>query len=312
MFTWLNLNFELTQFIGAIAVVALGLLLFLFWNRPFKKRPKPLLESEDLYIRLNDGFKIRYRISGNGPPLLLIHGIGANIFTWKWMQPLLLDDFKVLTIDLPGFGKSSKIIDAQYDLDAQTNRLIEFCHLLNLKSIFLVGSSMGGAIALNMARLKPNIFPKVVTLCPASHRSLLPFDPKYFALTKNALARTINKRLMRTICLRVVHNQKLVDEDYINQYLQFYKDQPNSIQTFIKSTKAILDPRLPELFSDVKTPTLTIWGAHDTIVNQKTIQHLHKVLPKDILVIDNESGHHPMEDNPAWISDQIVSFFLES
>ena len=117
---------------------------------------------------------------------------------------------------------------------------------------------MGGAIALNMARLKPNIFPKVVTFAQLAIAASS-FDPKYFALTKNALARTINKRLMRTICLRVVHNQKLVDEDYINQYLQFYKDQPNSIQTFIKSTKAILDPRLPELFLMLR-PLLSPFG----------------------------------------------------
>src|SRR5437868_1346381 len=85
-----------------------------------RKMAKRLLvgpRASDITI---DGVKIHYESLGEGRPIVCLHGIGASVFVWRLLTPLLARRYKVITLDLPGFGRSDKSPSRSHGLDAQT------------------------------------------------------------------------------------------------------------------------------------------------------------------------------------------------
>ena len=91
-------------------------------------------------------FTVHYYEGGpaDAPTLLLIHGFGADKDNWLRFSRPLTANYHVIALDLPGFGQSSKIANAPYDLNAQVARLEAFVRQLGLKQVNVVGNSMGG------------------------------------------------------------------------------------------------------------------------------------------------------------------------
>ena len=102
-----------------------------------------------------DNLKIEYLRGGKGEPLVLLHGFGADKDNWNIVAKYLVDDFDVISIDLPGFGNSTKDISLNYDLQTQVLRLAEILAEIGVKRFHLAGSSMGGYIAGNFAAQYP-------------------------------------------------------------------------------------------------------------------------------------------------------------
>src|SRR5581483_1812610 len=110
-----------------------------------------------------------------GTPILLIHGLGASLHCWHTLAPLLAEKFKVVALDLPGFGGSSKLAGQQYGLDEQAERIERFLDHINIRECYLIGNSMGGNLALWLAHRNPTRFPSVVAIAPAAHPKLVPW-----------------------------------------------------------------------------------------------------------------------------------------
>jgi abhydrolase domain-containing protein 6 len=88
-----------------------------------------------------------YYEGGNGPTIVLLHGFAANKEVWLETAKLLTPHFHMIIPDLPGWGESSRVPDASYNVDAQAARLEAFVQTLGLQRFLLVGHSMGGAVA---------------------------------------------------------------------------------------------------------------------------------------------------------------------
>jgi len=120
-----------------------------------------------------DGLDIAYldSVKQEGEPLVLVHGIGADKDNFAGVAMLLRGHGRIIALDLPGFGDSSKPIDADYSITAQAERLGQFLDALKLPRAHLGGSSMGGAIVLEVARLHPDRVQSLWLLDPAGVRS---------------------------------------------------------------------------------------------------------------------------------------------
>lgn len=279
------------------------------WQRKYAKKIKYKPTTKTSYLTVDD-FKIRYSISGQGPKLVLIHGIGANLNTWDSLIPYLEDSFTILRFDLPGFGESSKLISASYNLDHQCERILKILEALDFTPCFLCGSSMGGAIALWLGKLKPNLFKKIITLAPATNKNLLPLNPKRLLISSRLTSLALNEQTMRLILNRVVHNTDLINPLYIEKYLRHFKNQPASIKTFLGATEVIADKRLPKQLTDLEIPVSIYWGQHDKMVPFKYMDELSHILPNSSITVDSTAGHHSMEDNPKGLSSHIKVFLL--
>ena len=99
------------------------------------------------------------------PPLLLIHGFASSTYTFRRIIPLLQQQFSIIAVDLPGFGKSEKPTWFIYSLQNYAELMIQCIRHFDIPSAHIVAHSMGGQIALNMARMAPEKINKLILLC---------------------------------------------------------------------------------------------------------------------------------------------------
>jgi len=114
------------------------------------------------------GHRMRYLRMGNGPPVLLIHGLLAYAFSWRFLFPVLAPVRTVIAPDLLGTGHSDRPADLNYGMTAAAERIFEFLDSIGADGIDVVGSSLGGAIATRMAALRPERVNKLVLVSPAN------------------------------------------------------------------------------------------------------------------------------------------------
>jgi len=113
------------------------------------------------------GFTIAYLEGGRGEPLVLVHGIGADKENFAPIAAWLRGIGRIIAIDLPGFGESSKPIDGDYSIEAQAERLDQVLDALGVRRVHLGASSMGGAIVLAHAQRRPERVASLWLLAPA-------------------------------------------------------------------------------------------------------------------------------------------------
>jgi pimeloyl-ACP methyl ester carboxylesterase len=280
-------------------------------------RPKTLKEVTDKFkvksgrpktINIG-GWDIHYRIEGSGTPILLIHGLGASLHCWDDVVPLLSKKYKVISFDLPGFGQSSKVKNSSYGLDDQTERIEKFLDQLKIKECALVGSSMGGNLALWLGKRHPKRFPSVVAIAPAAHPKLVPWVTGRLGFLSGPASFLFEKRMATWIYRRVLANPEKFNEDRMTKSLLVYRRNPLAFRTFVSATSAISDPRI--LATNFASPILILWGAKDKLVPRWTMDKLMPRLSNAQLVIHPDGGHHLQEDDPEWTAKHIDQFFTK-
>ncbi|MCB0365077.1 MAG: alpha/beta hydrolase [Bdellovibrionaceae bacterium] len=287
-----------------VLLVALGLWV---WRR---RLPPARPWSPDVQFANIDGFKIRYIIEGRGPNLLLIHGIAAHIYAWRKLIPLLAPHYRLIAIDLPGFGYSSKNPKADYGLDAQCERIEKLLDALGIEQTRILGSSMGGSLALHLARRNPRRFWEVVCISPATSRKLMPVKAHRLSWASSGLQYLVTPTFVSSIYKTVVHRQDQIDRQVIDEYHRPYHRNPDSIKTFLSASQFLLDSRIEDNPGKVEIPVLYLWGKWDRIVPLKYLRRLeHKFGSKIRSAIHPNAGHHVMEDDPEWVCKMCLGFF---
>jgi pimeloyl-ACP methyl ester carboxylesterase len=104
--------------------------------------------GEVKFLRRSDGSRLRYFMTGTGPPLVLLHTVRTQLDYFQRVIPGLWDEFTVYALDLPGMGWSDIVPGARYGEPELRAAVIEFVKMLNLQGVTLAGESMGAAIAL--------------------------------------------------------------------------------------------------------------------------------------------------------------------
>ncbi len=252
--------------------------------------------------------KVHYTDSGRGPCLLLIHGIGASIYCWRLLIPLLEKHYRVIALDLPGFGLSQKKFDLDYGLDTQTERIEEFLKYLKVTKTDVVGSSMGGLLGLWLAFKNPQLVGRYVGLSPALYPRILPFNPAMLSIFSNWTSTHFNETWMRRMLSRVLYTYKDVTDESVQAYLYPYRHQPDAVKIFIKALATVRDRRIPHHLKTIATPILLLHGENDKIIPVKISRSALKHLPAANLKVLANAGHHIQEDNAEWVAEKIMSF----
>jgi abhydrolase domain-containing protein 6 len=149
---WQRLLIRRLKFLGIVAALLVVLLggSYLFAPQWLIKanfaREAMNAQLEKHSVQAGDTQWVYYE-GGQGPTILLLHGFAANKEVWLKVAPMLTAHFHVVIPDLPGWGESSRIPNASYNIDNQADRLNDFVQTLHLQHSLLVGHSMGGAIA---------------------------------------------------------------------------------------------------------------------------------------------------------------------
>ncbi|WP_458414812.1 alpha/beta fold hydrolase [Schinkia sp. CFF1] len=262
------------------------------------------------YIELNN-VKVYCEYSlNNKPPLLLIHGVAATIYTFNELIPLLEEHFSIVAIDLPGFGMSEKSRSFVYSFKNYAEIVAGCIEHFKLKNVNIVGHSMGGQIALFTAKLFPEKVNKLVLLASSGYLkrankaviycTYLPFF-KYF------IKREVNKKEVKEVLKNVFYDHSLITKGHVDEF-----GKPLKEEGFYISLLRLLRHREGDLSSEelktILAPILLLWGEDDKVVSVQVGHRLVKDLPNAKLITYEKTGHLISEERPNEVFQQILSF----
>jgi pimeloyl-ACP methyl ester carboxylesterase len=244
---------------------------------------------------------------GKGSPLLLIHGFGTNIFTWRRVAPALARDHRVITVDLKGFGQSDKPFDERYAPADQAELLVQLIEDRDLHDVTLVGHSFGGGVALLLAlqadeRLKGRIS-KLVLLDTIAYPQNVPV---FFKL--------LSVPVMSQLGVRVAPSSWQIEVALKIAYFDDSKIDPQEVEAYalpmqsaagkhaiIYSARQIMPDDLEQIsarYNSITLPTLILWCDHDRIVPLDIGLKLRRAMPNSTFSLVSDCGHMPQEEQP--------------
>lgn len=300
----------------SLLLIFVALLLTVWALRPSRATPEELRSFQihtqiPSLFKTYQGIEIHYHQIGQGPDLVLIHGIGASTFIWRKLIPLLTLHFRITALDMPGFGRSQKPKDFDYDLDSMSEFIAGFLTSVNVSEFVLIGSSMGGLLSLWIAKKFPKRCHQVLTIAPSADPSLVRYSKRTLQWML-PLHWLINNLTMSVAVKNVIRDQSQVDAQLIAGYLLPFRDQGDAWRCFLKATKIIGDPRVPRELKELDLRSefrhRNLWGDKDRVVPLWTQLELKKVLSRSDFDILPQLGHHPFEEDPAKIALLIREF----
>jgi pimeloyl-ACP methyl ester carboxylesterase len=262
---------------------------------------------------------INYRIIGNGDfTLVLLHGYGASNYTWDDIIPYLNNTrYKIILIDLPGYGFSSLPEKDDYSINTDTDIIINFLKQTKIINYSLVGHSYGGSIILNIV-IKINslkLIPpdSIILLDVAAYKTRLPFfiNSLRIPILNNILLKLITVKYRVKYTLENIYFDKTkVTNEKIYRYVYFLSmKQSNTV--LLKRAKQIIPNDYDKIINQYKTikiPTLIIWGVQDTTLSVDCGNYLANEIKNSCFISINESGHNVQEEQPEKVVLEINRF----
>ncbi|HEU4605520.1 MAG TPA: alpha/beta fold hydrolase [Nitrososphaera sp.] len=257
------------------------------------------------YLKVG-ALSVRYSDVGSGEPALLIHGLGGSIESWTNNAGGLAKSLRVIMVDLPGFGLSDKP-KMSYTIKFYRDFVIQFLKLLQLEQVSIVGSSLGGHVAAEVAISRPDLVRMLVMISPpgALPRSFkgTPALMRYAKVINAKSAQQIKQALFAV-------DSKPVDDSYAQLVYQ-KMTMPGAREAFLSalmgSAKA---PRLNSRLHKIKAPTLLLWGKEDIMIPVRFAESFVKMKNCRIVLLER-CGHRPHVDRPALFNKLVADFLTE-
>ena len=257
---------------------------------------------------------IHYRDEGNPTdsiPIILIHGTGASLHTFDDWTNKLKYSKRVIRLDLPAYGLTGPFVDRDYSILNYTSFLKEFLETLDIKQCIIAGNSLGGEIAWNFALEKPDIVKKLILINSGGFPSFSKSVPIAFRLAQtpviNKVVRFITPFfIVRSSVENVFFDKSKVTDSLVERYFDLCLREGNR-QAFID--RLGIGKRNNYInISNIKQPTLILWGADDLLIPVENAYKFQNSLPNNKLVILENSGHVPMEENPFESIKHVIEF----
>jgi pimeloyl-ACP methyl ester carboxylesterase len=273
-------------------------------------------DVSELYVDCGD-CKMRCLRAGSGPALLLIHGIMAYSFSWRYNLDAFAESHTVYALDLAGVGFSERKRDLDVSLRGSAERLLRFMHALGLESADLLGTSHGGALSMLAASLAPERFDRVVLVDPVNPWSN--FGSFRIRVLSTAMGAACMKAMMpvsrplRAWALRRMYaDPRRIKPGTLDGYEAPLKlpGVMDHLLGMVKTWRADLREIEPALTRIADKPVLLIWGECDGAVDPRSAKELMKRLRNAQLRLFPGVGHLPYEEAPEEFN-RVVLDFLE-
>ena len=242
---------------------------------------------------------------GDGSPVLLIHGLGGSVDSWAKNIDALSAHHKIVALDLPGFGLSDKP-RITYSTKFYADFISHFITELNFP-VSIVGSSLGGQIAAEIAIKNQELVSNLVLISPAG---VPPFSFKGSQALRSYI-RVTNAKNSREIkqILQSIDGVPVSDE-----YAQWVFDRismPGAKEAFHSALKeSAKAPRLTKRLHKMASPTLVLWGQKDTMIPVKYASSLIGIENIRVVLLEN-CGHRPHAENPQ-VFNNLISEYLKT
>ena len=262
--------------------------------------------------------ELSYLTAGVGEPVILIHGLGATKGSFLPTVSALADSFRLIAIDLPGFGDSAKPLRAVYDPEFFARSVVHLMDALELERAHIIGNSMGGRATLELGLRHPERVRRLVMLAPslawlrerpwAPLVRLLRPELGLLQITPRSVVEAVVRRILPVAEFNWV--QAGIDE-FLRAYLT-----PRGRMAFYAAARQIYleEPHGAEGFwtrlAGLRAPSLFIWGKADRLVPIAFASHVKRAVPAACHV-ELDCGHVPQIERPVETHAAIAEFFKE-
>ncbi|MEW9897524.1 alpha/beta hydrolase [Chitinivorax sp. PXF-14] len=261
-----------------------------------------------------DGTMVHYRIEGKGPTIVLLHGIVASLQTWDGWTERLKGRYRIVRLDVPGFGLTGPMASGNYTTAGYVDFLDKFLARVGVDNCVMAGNSLGAFFAWNYAVAHPEKVSKLVLLDSPGFQQPVPFIVK-LAQTPGAdkVVTSMTPRFMVAANLRDVYmNKGLVTDALVDRYYEMTL-RPGNRDAYVKIFREMVERSKTDSpgIDKITMPTLIMWGKQDPWVPLSVAMRWLKALPSAQYVFYDGVGHMPMEELP-WRSSQDLDRFIQT
>jgi pimeloyl-ACP methyl ester carboxylesterase len=270
-----------------------------------------------------DGDRVAYRTAGEGPVLLLVHGMAGSSVTWKHVMPALAERYTVLAPDLLGQGESDKP-HGDYSLGAHANTLRDLLDALGHERATVVGQSLGGGVVMQFAYQFPERCERLVLVDSGGlgrevtfylRMLTVPGFEWVFRLFCTPRLRGVGN-LVATWLGRAGVRSTPASQEIWRSYASLADAE--SRRAFFRSLRDVIDvggqavSALSRLSRIAELPTLIVWGAQDPFIPVSHAAAAHEAIPGSRLEIFEGVGHYPHCEAPERFVAVLVDFMAST
>lgn len=264
------------------------------------------------------GHDVTYRKGGEGSAILLIHGMAGSSRTWKEVTELLVPNHTVIAPDLLGHGESAKPM-GDYSLGAFASGLRDLMGVIDVDRCTVVGQSLGGGVAMQLAYQHPELVERLVLVCsgglgrevswllrlltlPGAELIMPVIMPRVVADTGNGVNRFLHRRGIRA--------------PHLGEMWRAYASLSGAENrgAFLRTLRAVVDPggqsvsALDRIYLASAMPTMIIWGENDPIIPIEHGYAAHETIAGSRLEIMQGCGHFPHVEEPFRFAELLQDF----
>lgn len=234
-----------------------------------------------------DGFRLHAVHRGQGPPVILLHGLSGSHRWWRFTVPALEDRFEVHVPEMIGFG-GSRGADRQPTIPEMAELMVRWLDAAGIERTAFVGHSMGAQVGVHLAARWPERIDRLVLTSAAGvPRSLSPLQAARLAADLAWPRAWGRPRFLPTIAADAARAGP---------------------RTLLAAIARVLEDDIRPLLGRVEAPTLLIWGENDPITPLRDGELMARQLPHARLVVLKNAAHNPMADRPGRFNAELLRF----
>lgn len=282
-------------------------------DRPLSELTRNYTDETSKFIAIDD-IVFHYRDEGQGPVLVLLHGVASSLHTWDGWTEQLKNRYRIIRLDLPAHGLTGPDPKLKrYELSYMVNKLDKFLNKIGVNKIMLAGNSLGGYISWNYALHRPDRVEKLILLDAAGYPQDMPFIMNFAALPVIGEMSTL---MMPRFMVGSNVNEAYGDDSKVSERLvKRYHDltlRPGNrkglVDVFRTMKAQSKNPHLGDRVKEIRTPTLLLWGEEDQWVPLSTMERFREDLPNVRVITYEGVGHMPMEELPLQTARDAADF----
>ncbi|HFL7938228.1 alpha/beta fold hydrolase [Pseudomonas putida] len=264
------------------------------------------------FVTLDNGLRLHYLDEGSGPVVVWLHGSGpgaSGYSNFKGNYPdFVAAGFRNLVIDLPGFGRSDKPDNVQYNLDFFVNAVSGLLKALEVQRCTLLGNSLGGAIAIGLGLAEPQLLDKLILMAPGGVEERETYFKKIgiqrMVELFNAGPLDIDK--MRQIMSLQLFDASQLPDSLLAERVAVAQYQPHCLFS------TMMVPNMTERLEELCVPILGFWGTND---NFNPVGGAMKVLdnaPDARFILLNRCGHWVQVEHRELFNRSCLEFLRQA
>lgn len=263
------------------------------------------------------GHRIAYLEAGAGPPVILVHGFGGSLWQWEYQQTALSADHRVITLDLLGSGLSDKP-----DIDYTPSQMVEFFRAfmdaLGIQRATLAGNSMGAGLVIGTALTDPDRVDRLILIggmpnqvreklaSPLIKRAIESRMPTWLGTVGNWL---FGRWMTESVLKEIVHDPGLLTPAVIERANR-NRQRPGLIPAAMSlaSNLPLWEEGFARQLSQIRHPTLVLWGAEDRVFPPQVGKELHAAIQGSTFMLIAGAGHIPQWERPEAVNPILLNF----